>query len=176
MPDGNHYYRILGVPEHATPEQIKKAYRALALKHHPDKNPGNKQEEEKFKGINEAYEVLSDPQKRTFYDASGAGPGPGGPGGFRPGGFPGGVGGSIDDVFGEAFGDLFGDVFAGGARGGPARRGPQKGADLETRVEISLQDAVAGSDSTLRVPREEACAGRGGSGAKPGTQPVTCPQ
>ena len=77
MPDGNHYYRILGVPEHATPEQIKQAYRALALKHHPDKNPGNKQAEEKFKGINEAYEVLSDPQKRTFYDASGAGHGMG---------------------------------------------------------------------------------------------------
>jgi molecular chaperone DnaJ len=165
------FYEILGVAKNASDDDIKKAYRRLAMKYHPDRNPG-KEGEEKFKEVKEAYEMLSDPQKRAAYDQHGhAGVDPNmGAGGF--GGF--GAGG-----FGDAFGDIFGDIFGGrrGGGGGGGQRGPQvqRGADLRYNLEITLEQAAHGFDTTIRVPAWDDCKVCEGSGSKPGSSPTTCP-
>ncbi len=160
------FYEILGVAKNASDDEIKKAYRKLAMKYHPDRNPDSKQAEDKFKEAKEAYEMLSDPQKREAYDRFGhAGVDPNmggaGAGGFSAGGF------------GDAFGDIFGDIFGGGAR---QRGGPQvyRGADLRYNLDISLEQAAHGFDTTIRVPSWDECDTCHGSGAKPGTSPTTC--
>jgi len=160
------FYEILGVAKTASEEEIKKSYRKLAMKYHPDRNPDNKESEEKFKEVKEAYEMLTNPEKREAYDRHGhAGVDPNmGGGGF------GGQGG-----FGDAFGDIFGDIFGGGAGRGRSS-GPQvyRGGDLRYNLEITLEQAAAGYDTTIRVPSWDKCDTCHGSGAKPGTQPVTC--
>ncbi|WP_101048073.1 molecular chaperone DnaJ [Macromonas nakdongensis] len=163
------FYEILGVAKTASDDDIKKAYRKLAMKHHPDRNQGDKakEAEEKFKEAKEAYEMLSDPQKRAAYDQYGhAGVDPnmrGGPGGAE------GFGG-----FSEAFGDIFGDIF-GGQRGGGRGRQVYRGNDLSYAMEISLEEAAHGKDAQIRIPSWEDCDTCSGTGAKPGTSVKTCP-
>ncbi len=158
------FYEILGLNRDASEEEIKKAYRKLAMKHHPDRNPDTPKSEEYFKEAKEAYEILSDAQKRAAYDQYGhAGIDP------QAGGFgPGGAGG-----FADAFGDIFGDIFGGGRGGG--RSGVYRGADLRYNLEISLEDAARGAETRIRIPTMEQCEACGGSGAKKGTSPTTCP-
>lgn len=172
----NDYYELLGVQKSASAEELKKAYRKLAVKYHPDKNAGDKAAEEKFKEISEAYEVLSDAQKRKMYDQFGhAGVGQGGPGGgfegFGQGGFGGGA--SMNDIFGDIFGDLFG---GGGQRGrGGARRSRgQPGADIRTQIDITFEEAAKGTEKVITIPKTASCETCSGSGAKPGTKPETC--
>lgn len=167
------FYEILGVAKNASDEEIKKAYRKLAMKYHPDRNPDSKGSEDKFKEAKEAYEMLSDQQKREAYDRyghAGVDPNMGGGGG----GFGGqqGAGG-----FADAFGDIFGDIFGGAAGRGGRSAGPQvyRGADLRYNLEISLEQAANGFDTTIRVPSWDGCEVCHGSGAKPGTAPTTCP-
>jgi molecular chaperone DnaJ len=164
------YYDILGVPKNATDEDIKKAYRKLAMKHHPDRNQGDdaKKSEEKFKEAKEAYEMLSDAQKRAAYDQYGhAGVDPNvgrGPGGEGFGGFA------------EAFGDIFGDIFgAGGGRRGAGGQQVYRGGDLSYAMEITLEEASDGKETQIRIPSWDSCDTCHGSGAKPGTSPKTCP-
>ncbi|HHW07885.1 MAG TPA: molecular chaperone DnaJ [Clostridia bacterium] len=162
------YYEILGVPRGATQEEIKKAYRKLARKYHPDVNPGDKQAEERFKEITEAYEVLSDEQKRAQYDQFGhvgdTGAGFGGFGGFQGTGF-----GGLDDIF---------DMFFGGTGfgGAKANRGPQpqRGADLRYDLTIDFEEAAFGVKKNISIPRTETCSTCGGTGAAPGTSPSKC--
>lgn len=166
------YYDVLGVDKSADATAIKKAYRKLAMKYHPDKNPGDKEAEEKFKEINEAYEVLSDETKRRNYDQFGHegvnGQGFGGAGGFGGQGF-----GGFDDIFGDIFGDMFGGGFSGGSR--QRRRGPERGADIKQRVNISFEEAAFGKKVQVKINRSEECDQCHGSGAKPGTSKNTCP-
>ena len=166
------YYDVLGVDKSADATAIKKAYRKLAMKYHPDKNPGDKEAEEKFKEINEAYEVLSDETKRRNYDQFGHegvnGQGFGGAGGFGGQGF-----GGFDDIFGDIFGDMFGGGFSGGSR--QRRRGPERGADIKQRVNISFEEAAFGKKVQVKINRSEDCDQCHGSGAKPGTSKKTCP-
>jgi molecular chaperone DnaJ len=174
------YYAVLGVPKNATQAEIKKAYRKLAQKYHPDANPGNKEAEERFKEISAANEVLGDADKRKAYDQvrdmGSAGFGGGFPGGGFPGagGGPGGVGYQTVDL--GDLGDLFGGLFGGG--GGRGRRGrqarPQRGADLETEVRLSFDEAMAGVTLPVTLTGPAPCTTCHGSGAAPGTQPVTC--
>ncbi len=167
------YYDVLGVPRNATEEDIKKAYRKLAMKHHPDRNQGGDaaKSEEKFKEAKEAYEMLSDGQKRAAYDQhghAGVDPNLGGRGGPGQEGFGG---------FAEAFGDIFGDIFGGGAAAGGRRAGGQqvyRGSDLSYAMEITLEEAAFGKDTQIRVPTWESCEPCKGSGANPGTSPKTC--
>ena len=164
------FYDILGVPKNASDEDIKKAYRKLAMKHHPDRNQGDdaKKAEERFKEAKEAYEMLSDPQKRAAFDQYGhAGVDPSARGGAGAEGFGG---------FAEAFGDIFGDIFGGGAAGGRRGAGQQvyRGSDLSYAMEISLEEAAFGKDTQIRVPSWEGCETCKGSGAKPGTSAKTC--
>ncbi|HEX2016466.1 MAG TPA: molecular chaperone DnaJ [Solirubrobacteraceae bacterium] len=167
------YYRALGVDKKASAADIKKAYRQLARRYHPDRNPGDKAAEERFKEISEAHDVLSDPEKRKQYDrGSGpfARPGPGG--GFAPGGFD--VGG-----FGDILSNLFGGgAGAGGAGAGPHSAGPraQRGRDLEADVSISFEQAIEGAQVSLSVPTATRCTTCHGTGAKPGTSPTVCPR
>jgi len=169
------YYDILGVAKNASEDDIKKAYRKLAMKHHPDRNQGDgaKKSEEQFKEAKEAYEMLSDAQKRAAYDQYGhAGVDPNMAGGFRGGPGAEGFGG-----FAEAFGDIFGDIFGGG--GGGQRRGGggqqvYRGADLSYAMEITLEEAAHGKETQIRIPSWEQCETCHGSGAKPGTSPKVC--
>lgn len=163
------YYEVLGVNKNASEDELKKAYRRLAMKYHPDRNTGDKsaEAEKKFKEAKEAYEILSDAQKRAAYDQFGhAGVDPSMGGGPGAGGFG---GGSFSDIFGDVFGDIFG---GGGARGGGAR--VQRGADLRYNLQISLEDAVAGTTVKIRVPTMVQCKACSGSGAKKGSHPKTC--
>ena len=163
------YYDILGVPRNASEDDIKKAYRKLAMKHHPDRNQGDKAKaaEEKFKEAKEAYEMLTDAQKRAAYDQFGhAGVDPNmGARGAGPEGFGG---------FAEAFGDIFGDIFggAGGRRGGGQQ--VYRGNDLSYAMEITLEEAARGKDTQIRIPSWDVCETCKGTGAKPGTSPKTC--
>ncbi len=159
------YYRILEIDRTADETEIKKAYRRLALKYHPDRNPGDKVSEEKFKEINEAYACLSDPQKRAHYDRFGTAEGFGADAGF--GGF-GDFGSTFGDIFGEMFGDIFGDFT------GRRRRRPSKGQDLRYDLEIDLKDAVFGTEKKITIPRWEDCSTCGGTGSRPGKGPVVC--
>jgi molecular chaperone DnaJ len=163
------YYDVLGVARDAGEQDIKGAYRKLALKHHPDRNPDNAEAEEKFKEAAEAYAVLADAEKRAAYDRFGhAGvSGAGGAGGFDP---------TIFADFGDIFGGLrdifgFGDLFGGGGR----RGGPQRGADLRYDMEISFEESAAGLETSVQIPRQETCDTCKGNGAAPGSSPATCP-
>ena len=163
------FYETLGVAKNASEEEIKKSYRKLAMKYHPDRNPDSKESEEKFKEVKEAYEMLTNPEKREAYDRYGhAGVDPNMGGG---GGFGGGAGG-----FADSFGDIFGDIFGGGGGGRGRSAGPQvyRGADLRYNLEISLEQAAHGFDTTIRVPSWDKCDTCHGTGAKPGTSPTTC--
>ena len=163
------YYEVLGVDKGADDATIKKAYRQLAKKYHPDMNPGDKEAEKKFKEASEAYAVLSDPDKRRQYDQFGHSA-------FEGGGAGGGFGGfdfSGAD-FSDIFGDIFGDFFGGGSRGGARNNGPMKGANLRTSVRISFEQAVFGVDKELDLNLTDTCKTCNGSGAKPGTSPETC--
>ncbi len=170
------YYEILGVQRSATEQDLKSAFRKLAKEHHPDRNPDDSQAEVKFKELNEAYEVLKDPQKRAAYDRFGHAAFDGGAGGGRGG--PGGAGFGPDfaSSMSDIFDDLFGE-FMGGRRGGPQQRrsGRERGADLRYNMEILLDDAYAGKTAQIRVPTSVTCETCSGSGAKAGTKPVTCP-
>jgi len=183
------FYQTLGVAKNASQDEIKKAFRKLAREHHPDKNPGDKAAEEKFKQVSEAYETLSDPGRRTQYDEMsrlGAfGPGPGG-GGFRPG--AGGPQGFDPSMFGQGgaqfemgdLGDILGNLF-GGAAGGPGagrgrRRAAERGADLQVDVTVSFDDALRGVTVRVPVDKPDTCSTCHGSGAKPGTTPKVCPE
>jgi molecular chaperone DnaJ len=161
------YYEVLGVSKNASEAELKKAYRRAAQKHHPDRNPDDKQAEENFKECKEAWEVLSDSQKRAAYDqfghagvdpSMGAGPGPG----------AGGFGGGFNDIFGDVFGDIF-----GGGRGGGGQR-VYRGSDLRYNLDLSLEDAVAGTEVKIRIPTQVNCTECNGSGAKKGTSPTQC--
>lgn len=164
------YYEVLGVNRDASGDDIKKAYRKLAMKFHPDRNPG-KDAEEKFKEVKEAYEVLSDDQKRAAYDRYGhAGVDPSaGAGGF-------GSSGQGFDGFADAFGGIFDEIFGGrGGSGGGGGQRVYRGADLRYNLDISLEEAARGVEKTIRIPVMEECGSCHGSGAKAGTQPKTCP-
>ena len=166
------YYEVLGVDRNADEQAIKKAYRKLAMKYHPDRNPDNKEAEEKFKEVNEAYEVLSDATKRQNYDQFGH-EGVNGQGGFGGFGGQGFSGGGFEDMFGDIFGDIFGGGFGGGSR--PRRRGPERGEDIRQTVNISFEEAAFGKKASIKVNRSEECSECHGSGAKPGTSKKTCP-
>jgi molecular chaperone DnaJ len=162
------YYEVLGVAKNVSEADLKKAFKRLAMKFHPDRNPDNKDAEEKFKEAKEAYEVLADPQKRSAYDQFGhagvdpsAGMGGGGAGGFG--------GASFADIFGDVFGDIF-----GGSGGGGGRSRVHRGADLQYNLDLSLEDAVRGTKVDIRFPTHVACDECSGSGAKKGTSPTTC--
>ncbi len=163
------YYKILGVGKNASDDEIRKAYRRLARKHHPDRNPGDKQAEEKFKEISQAHDVLSDAEKRKAYDR-GSGPFSFNvPGGFDPGAF-GGVGDILSNLFGGAAGGP-----AGGRGGMRAGRPPTRGRDLEAEVSLTFDQAVGGAQVPLAVPTSHPCPTCHGTGAKPGTSPKVCP-
>lgn len=161
------YYEVLGLEKNADDAAIKKAYRALAKKYHPDMNPGDAEAEKKFKEASEAYAILSDAEKRRQYDQFGHAAfdgGSGGPGGFDFSGAD----------FSDIFGDLFGDFFGGGRRGGSRNNGPMKGANLRTNVRITFEEAVFGCEKEIELNVKENCKTCNGSGAKKGTTPETC--
>jgi molecular chaperone DnaJ len=167
------YYEVLGVERGADDATIKKAYRQLAKKYHPDMNPGDAEAEKKFKEASEAYAVLSDPDKRRQYDQFGHAAfdgGAGGAGGF--GGFDF-SGADFSDIFGDIFGDFFG---GGGSRSSSRSNGPMKGANLRTSVRISFEEAVFGVEKEIELTLKDTCTTCNGSGAKPGTSPETCPK
>ncbi|MCR5255732.1 MAG: molecular chaperone DnaJ [Acetatifactor sp.] len=169
MADKRDYYEVLGVDKNADDAALKKAYRALAKKYHPDMNPGDKEAEVKFKEASEAYAVLSDPDKRRQYDQFGhaafEGGAGGGAGGFDFSGMD----------FTDIFGDIFGDFFGGGSRrSSAAGNGPMKGASLRTSVRLSFEEAVFGCKKEIEITVKETCKKCNGTGAKPGTSPVTC--
>src|SRR3970040_1153569 len=157
------YYEVLGVNRDASEEEIKKAYRKLAMKWHPDRNPDNPKAEEHFKEAKEAYEILTDGSKRSAYDQFGHA----GVASSAAAGAGAGFGGSFADAFGDIFSDIFG--------GGRTRSSVYRGADLRYNLEISLEDAARGGETRIRIPPMEECGTCHGSGAKPGTSPTTCP-
>lgn len=162
------YYEVLGVDKNADEAAIKKAYRKLAKKYHPDVNPGNAEAEKKFKEASEAYAVLSDPQKRSQYDQFGHAA-------FEQGGGPGGFGGfDFSGDMGDIFGDIFGDLFGGGSRARRANNGPMKGANLRTSVRITFEEAVFGCEKQIELNLKDECTTCHGTGAKPGSTPETC--
>lgn len=165
MAEPRDYYEVLGVEKDASADTIKKAYRKLAMQYHPDKNPGNKEAEEKFKEAAAAYEVLSDPDKRAKYDR------------FGHSAFSGGRGGAgfqdVDDIF-ASFGDIFGDFFGMGRSESGRARGPRKGADLRYLTEISLKEVVEGIEKEIEFDTEVNCGDCNGSGAEKGSKPDTC--
>ncbi len=156
------YYEILGLSRDASDEDIKKAYRKMAMKFHPDRNPDSKDAEDKFKEAKEAYEILSDSQKRAAYDSYGHA-------GVDPSAAGAGAGGAN---FADAFGDIFGEIFGGA--GGGRRSNVYRGADLRYNLEITLEEAARGTETRIRIPTMDECETCHGSGAKPGTQPKTC--
>ncbi|MBF0624943.1 MAG: molecular chaperone DnaJ [Magnetococcales bacterium] len=164
------YYEILGVSRGASDADIKKAYRRLAMELHPDRNPGDKTAESRFKEVNEAHDILKDPKKRAIYDQFGhaglgqGGPGPGGPGGEGPG-FNG---------FGDIFEEFFGDIFGGRGGGGRGGRGTQRGEDFRYDLSVTLETVMGGKEERLRLPSIITCETCNGSGARPGTGPETC--
>jgi molecular chaperone DnaJ len=167
------YYEVLGVGRTASQDEIKRAYRRMAIKHHPDKNPGNKEAEAKFKECAEAYEVLSDPDKSKQYDQFGHE-------GLRGSGMHDFSRMNVDDIFSMfGFDDFFEGIFGGGGGGGrrrSGRRGGQaKGYDLETSVELALEDVASGTEKTIEFTRQDVCAACGGSGAAKGSRPTNCP-
>ena len=166
------YYEVLGVSKDADEAAIKKAYRALAKKYHPDMNPGDKEAEKKFKEASEAYAVLSDAEKRRQYDQFGHAAFEGGAGGA--GGF-GGFDFSGAD-FSDIFGDIFGDLFGGSRRGGRGGNGPMKGASIRKSIRITFEEAVFGCEKELDLILKDPCEDCNGTGAKPGTSPETCPK
>lgn len=166
------YYEVLGVERTATQEEIKKNYRRLAMKYHPDRNHGDKAAEEKFKQVGEAYEVLSDPQKRAAYDRYGHSAFGGGQGGF--GGFEGGFGGFSSAGF-DNINDIFADFFGGQTRSRGGNRNMRRGEDLQYEIEITLEQAAEGYETEILVPAWTKCEECGGTGAKKGTQPKQCP-
>jgi molecular chaperone DnaJ len=161
------YYETLGVARNASDAEIKKAYRQLAMRYHPDRNPDDKTAEEQFKDVQEAYDVLSDARKRTAYDQFGhAGLGIGsGSGGYGPEGGP-----NFSDIFGDVFSDIF-----GAAAGRSSGRQAYRGADLRYNLDLTLEEAVAGTTARIRIPTYVICKVCDGSGAEPGTSPITCP-
>lgn len=164
------YYEVLGVDKNADDATLKKAYRALAKKYHPDVNPGDEEAEKKFKEASEAYAILSDPDKRRQYDQFGHAAFDGGAGGA--GGF-GGFDFSGAD-FSDIFGDIFGDLFGGGTRRGRANNGPMKGANIRKNIRITFEEAIFGCEKELELVLKDECTTCNGTGAKPGTSPETC--
>ena len=160
------YYEVLGVAKSASDDEIKRAYRKLAGKHHPDRNPGDAAAVIAFKEAAEAFDVLSNPDKKARYDRfghAGVEPGAGGTGGFQ----------DVGDIF-EAFGDMFGDMFSGGGRRGGSGPRARKGDSLQTSLTIELLDAAVGCSRELEIEKHVSCVTCNGTGAKPGTQPVQC--
>ena len=177
MADKRDYYEVLGIDKGASKDDIKKAFRKMALKYHPDRNPGDKEAEEKFKEVNEAYSVLSDDDKRKKYDMFGfagvdpnAGAGAGAGQGF--GGF-GGAGG-FDDIFGDMFGDIFGGGFGGGSSRASRANAPQRGRDIQEQMTITFEEAALGAKKKLKLRKYVKCDECGGTGAAPGTGTHTC--
>ncbi|QEA38548.1 molecular chaperone DnaJ [Pistricoccus aurantiacus] len=165
------YYEILGVERGADQKEIKKAYRRLAQKYHPDRNAGDNSSAEKFREVSEAYEVLADNEKRAAYDQFGHAGVDGQAGGFGAGGFGGAGAGGFSDIFG----DVFGDIFGGGGGGRRHPNAPQRGSDLRYNLELDLEDAVTGTSVDIRVPRHVECGRCDGEGAEPGSSKETCP-
>lgn len=172
------YYEILEVGKTASAEDLKKSYRKKAIQFHPDKNPGNKEAEEKFKELSEAYEVLSNPEKRSAYDRFGhagvSGMGAGGPGGGFEGFSGFGGGGNMNDIFGDILGDIFGQAGGGRRRGGRSRGQGRPGEDLANQLDISFEEAAFGKTATIEIWREAACEKCSGTGSKSG-KAQTCP-
>ena len=166
MADKRDYYEVLGISKTATDDDIKKAYRQLAKKYHPDSNPGNEEAEAKFKEASEAYAILSDGEKRRQYDQ------------FGHSAFDGGAGGGGFDFnnmdMGDIFGDIFGDLFGGSRGGRRANNGPMKGPNVRSGVRITFQESVTGVEKELELNLKEECVTCHGSGAKPGTSTETC--
>lgn len=181
MAEKRDYYEVLGIGKNATDAEIKSAYRKLAKKYHPDLNPGNKEAEEKFKEVNEANDVLSDPQKRQRYDQfgfAGVDPNYAAANGGGAGGFGGGFGGvDLGDIFGDIFGGGFGGGFSGFGGGSSARtaNAPRKGHDIQASVVLTFEEAAHGCSKKITINRQDTCPDCGGTGAAKGTSPETCP-
>ena len=181
MAEKRDYYEVLGIGKNATDAEIKSAYRKLAKKYHPDLNPGNKEAEEKFKEVNEANDVLSDPQKRQHYDQfgfAGVDPNYAAANGGGAGGFGGGFGGvDLGDIFGDIFGGGFGGGFSGFGGGSSTRtaNAPRKGHDIQASVILTFEEAAHGCSKKITINRQDTCPDCGGTGAAKGTSPETCP-
>src|SRR3989449_2767725 len=162
--ENGHFYKVPGFAVTATSQELKSAFRKLAIQYHPDKNPDDKGAEDRFKEASEAYEVLCDAEKRARYDRFGHQA----PGGFGPSPFEAGFTGNINDIFGHIFGEIFGQR-------GRSRGARQRGADLRYNLEVSFTEAAFGTEAKVKIPRHKECAVCHGSGTRPGTGPKTCP-